>query len=163
MEKEVQNLQHLLSHISIIRKKYDEIAEITGENFNVFRVLGLTSNEVRTHSAFIAELLNPKGSHGCIDTFLKLFNERLRSSINEQIKESSENNNILLDRIDKFSSSDKCNAFVEYYIGQINEDSTIGGRIDILLRDQNNLEIIIENKIYAYEQDNQLIRYYNYI
>lgn len=74
---ENQNITHLLSHISVICRKYEEIAEITGENFNVFKVLGLTTNEVRTHSAFLAELLNPKGSHGCKDVFLKLFVEEL--------------------------------------------------------------------------------------
>lgn len=32
-------------------------------------------DEVHTRSAFLAELLNPKGSHGMKDKFLKLFIE----------------------------------------------------------------------------------------
>ena len=165
MAKKNTNIQHLLTHISAINMKYEQIAEITGENFNVFKILGLTTNEVRTHSAFIAELLDPKGSHGCKDAFLKLFVEKLRSIINDQTNESKEKGNQILDRINKFIGSDKCKANVEYHIGEINEEKTVGGRIDILLRDHNNHdnhEIIIENKIYAYEQENQLIRYYNY-
>jgi hypothetical protein len=163
MENEIQNIQHLLSHISAISQKYDQIAEITGENFNVFKVLGLTSNEVRTHSAFIAELLNPKGSHGCKDIFLKLFVEKLRSIYpSEQTMEIIGGKVDFLERLNLFTSSDKCSAFVEYYIGEINEEITKGGRIDILLRDQNNHQIIIENKIYAGEQPNQLIRYKKY-
>lgn len=41
--------------------------------FNVFSILGLERREVRTHSAFIYELINPSGSHGNGNTFLKLF------------------------------------------------------------------------------------------
>src|SRR6266446_1112235 len=49
------------------------ISALTGEHFNVFRILGLEAAEVRTHSAFLAELLNPKGSPGQGDLFLRLF------------------------------------------------------------------------------------------
>lgn len=162
MEKETLNIQHLLSQVTAINKKYEQIAEITGENFNVFKILGLTTNEVRTHSAFIAELLDPKGSHGCKDTFLKLFVEKMQNLIKEQTEGSNENDNQILERIKKFICSDKCKTYVEYHISETNEDKTIGGRIDILLRDSNKQEIIIENKIYAGEQTNQLIRYYNF-
>ena len=38
--------------------------EERGELFNVFEVLNLQYNETRTHSAFLAALLNPKEKHG---------------------------------------------------------------------------------------------------
>lgn len=159
-------IQNLLSHVNAINKKYEEIAEITGENFNIFNILGLTTNEVRTHSAFIAELLNPKGSHGCKHIFLKLFIEEvieeIRNFINKKKEEIIGDNDVFLNNINEFTSSENCSAIVEHAIGLINESNTEGGRIDILIRDQNNHEIIIENKIYAGEQQNQLIRYYNY-
>ena len=60
---EITKIENLLIQIGAINKSYEKIAKLTGENFNIFEVLGLTTNEVRTHSAFIAELLNPKGSH----------------------------------------------------------------------------------------------------
>jgi hypothetical protein len=84
----MNEIENLLYQITAIRKQYDKMAELTGENFNVFKVLGLTTNEVRTHSAFIAELLNPKGSHGQKDVFLKLFLEVLDIKLkkNRQIK-----------------------------------------------------------------------------
>src|SRR5688500_17218697 len=78
MNKEIMatgNINNLLQQIIAINKKYEGIADITGENFNIFRILKVDSNEVRTHSAFLAELLNPKGSHGQKDVFLKLFIE----------------------------------------------------------------------------------------
>ena len=38
--------------------KAEEISRLKGENFNIFSILGLESAENKTHSAFIAELLN---------------------------------------------------------------------------------------------------------
>jgi len=66
---ELNTLVSLLNHVRSIKDKY---IKPPGENFNIFKVLGLTSNEVRTHSAFIAELLNPDGSHGLRDIFIKI-------------------------------------------------------------------------------------------
>lgn len=137
----MNELQNLISQITAIKKQYDKIAELTGENFNIFKILGLTSNEVRTHSAFLSELLNPKGSHGQKEVFLKLFCE-------------------------KFNCLDfdynSANVEVEKRIGLINEDYSEGGNIDILITDNKRNAIIIENKIYANDQEKQMTRYYNY-
>jgi len=64
---------NLLSKASDIIKNYGKIAEITGENFNIFRILKVETNEVGTHSAFLSELLSPIGKHGHGDTFMRLF------------------------------------------------------------------------------------------
>ena len=50
---------------------------------------------------------------------------------------------------------------VEKYIGEINGDYTHGGRIDIAITDGVGNQIYIENKIYAKDQKNQLLRYHN--
>lgn len=47
------------------------------------------------------------------------------------------------------------------YIGKINNSGEEGGRIDIIVK-SGNQAIIIENKIYATDQANQLLRYSNY-
>ena len=70
---ELLQFKNLLDQVTAIYSKYEKIDELTGENFNVFRIIKLESSEVRMHSAFLAELLDPKGSHGQKDTFLKLF------------------------------------------------------------------------------------------
>ena len=53
-----------------------------GDFFNIFSILKMETDEVKTHSAFLAELLNPKGSHGqgniFIDEFVK-YKEQLDS------------------------------------------------------------------------------------
>jgi hypothetical protein len=86
-------------------------------------------------------LLNPKGSHGCKDAFLKLFVEEL------EIKEFNTENAITQ---------------VEKHIGFINDDYTDGGYIDIIITNKDNHAIIIENKIYAGDQEKQILRYHNY-
>ncbi|HVX01512.1 MAG TPA: PD-(D/E)XK nuclease family protein, partial [Candidatus Babeliaceae bacterium] len=130
----------LLEQINVLNNKYEKITQLSGESFNVFRILKLHASEVHLHSLFLAELLNPTGTHGYGDIFLKLFIERFK----------------YLDRC--FQTHDAV-VKVEKYIGLINEDRTQGGRIDIVITDKNNQHIIIENKIYAEDQINQLQRY----
>lgn len=55
-------MQTLLKKIGEIQKKQtikQTEGSRRGENFNVFNVLGLWSEEVKLHSAMLAELLNP--------------------------------------------------------------------------------------------------------
>ena len=110
-----------------------------GKRFNVFSALNMCSDEVRLHSRLLATLLNPKASHGLGNEFLKLFlialglPEDYITYCKEQI--------------------------VERTIGEVTE--TTGGRIDIILEDRGHA-VIIENKIYAGDQPNQLLRYHNY-
>ncbi|MCC9063578.1 PD-(D/E)XK nuclease family protein [Flavobacterium piscisymbiosum] len=156
----LSTIKNLLENVHVIQNKYDDIADITGEKFNVFSVLNLTSNEVRTHSAFIGELLNIKGSHGLKDIPLQLFIKILEEKFILNQEDESENK-IGLDRF-KFNTENAI-TIVEKNIKKLNEDKTEGGRIDIIVEDKNKWNaLIIENKIYAGEQENQLIRYYNY-
>jgi len=143
---------NLLTRVSAITKKHEKIAEITGENFNVFRILKLSTNEVLTHSAFLCELLNPKGSHGHHDIFLRLFIDLQRDKFGKHT--------LFLDRFDSFDAI-SAKAYAESHIGFINEDKSEGGRIDLLIKDRNNKAIIIENKIHASDQLKQLVRYNN--
>ncbi|AYL99238.1 PD-(D/E)XK nuclease family protein [Mucilaginibacter celer] len=140
---EIFKLKHLLDQVKALNDRYKKINELTGENFNVFRILKLESSEVRMHSAFLAELLSPNGSHGQKDKFLKLF-----------LKSFCYKNNPI--------DSESCKVEIEKHTGFIRENGTEGGRIDIVITDKHNHQIIIENKIYAGDQVNQLYRYRNY-
>ena len=53
----MDKINSLLQQVSIIQRKYDEIAKITGGNFNIFSIMRAESDEVRTHSRIIAEFL----------------------------------------------------------------------------------------------------------
>jgi hypothetical protein len=72
------NITNLLNNVTLISKKYEDLAEYTGENYNIFSVLGIYQDEL-SHSAVIGDLLNNKGSHGQKDTFLNLFLKEINS------------------------------------------------------------------------------------
>ncbi|MDX1902595.1 MAG: PD-(D/E)XK nuclease family protein [Thermonemataceae bacterium] len=85
------------------------------------------------HSRFLTELLNPNGLHQQGIKFLELFCKQLG--------------------IEGF----------DYLKAKINiEKSTDDGRIDIWIDDEKSV-IVIENKIYAGDQDQQLLRYHTVI
>ena len=123
-------------------KKVEEKKREEGEFFNVFNTIGLRTEEVRLHSAFIAELLNPKGSHGLSQRFLQAFLEVIGVQ-------------------DDYFDYHSCphGIITERRIGPKTE--TEGGQIDIIIEDGKHA-IIIENKIYAGDQMNQMLRYNNY-
>lgn len=137
---QIQRYKNLINQVKALNKHYNKINEITGENFNVFRILKLQASEVRMHSAFIAELLDPAGSHGQHDLFLDLFVKLFCFRV-------------------KTIDTRSCEVKVEMHTGYINEEGTEGGRIDIVVTDNMSNRILIENKIYAGDQKNQLLRY----
>lgn len=116
--------------------------ELSGENFNIFSIMSMESDEVFTHSAIIAELLNPKGSHSLGTKPLELFYTIV----------------VKVDEIPKDVDQHIC--IKEEYIGLITEDKT-GGRLDIVVKNSSGSGLVIENKIYAGEQPDQLMRYKN--
>ena len=133
-----------ISNLFEQEKKLVERKRTEGDFFNVFNTIGLQTEEVRLHSAFIAELLNPNGSHGLSYRFLQAFLEIIETS-------------------DDYLDYCRCghNDIVERVIGPVNDMGKEGGRIDIVIEDGNHA-LIIENKIYAGDQKNQMLRYNNY-
>lgn len=114
-----------------------------GDTFNVFSILGLQSYEVRTHSAFIGELLSPTGSHGCNDKLLAAFLKSVPALA------------------DFVFNTKNAEVTLEASIGTTNKTMTEGGRIDLLIKSGNKV-IVIENKIYADDQKTQMKRYQNF-
>ena len=115
------NIDSLLKEISVLHKQAEIVRikkEADGGYFNVFNILGLKTEEVRLHSALLAELLNPNGSHGLSDTFLKLFLEEVK------LPDNYINGNKV--------SSEK---MTERYIGRVTKNE--GGKIDIIVEDGN--------------------------
>jgi len=141
MEIKKKSIEELLLDVNLITEKWNNTFNKTGERFNVFQILGLSSNETRTHSAFLSELLNPLALHGEGTKFLELFLEEI-----------------------KFEDFDSRSAKIEIekYIGKISHDYEHGGRVDIFISDNKNNSILIENKIYAGDQTKQLYRYHKY-
>lgn len=119
-----------------------------GEDFNIFRVMGLQNDEVHTHSAMIAALLDPNQSHGAKETFLNLFVEQIK---------------ILNEYVGKIRTA---TVDTERPIGVLSNDKETGGRLDVVLDieliDGKKVLIVIENKIFAGDQNKQICRYINY-
>ena len=146
----MNDIINILNQVRIVSRKIKEQRKEKferGENYNIFNDLGFMSDEVHLHSMFLANLLNPKGSHGQRGKFLEAFLKMLQKSFPAISADS-----LVLDTA---ITSVK----VEEYIGR--QTDSEGGRIDIYLTDGKH-SIIIENKIYAGDQHHQMLRYWNY-
>ena len=149
----MDKLEKLLSQVRVyVNEDKQRRAEAfrRGECYNVFNVLGVENMEL-SHSAFLAALLDPDGSHGMQDAFLKAFIDTIAHGGTKPELDTAH-----------------AKVYTEYNIGNITE--TTGGRIDILITDHSETgsgkdsghAIIIENKIWAADQPNQLVRYHNF-
>ena len=146
----MNDIINILNQVRIVSQKIKEQRKEKferGENYNIFNDLGFMSDEVHLHSMFLANLLNPKGSHGQRGKFLEAFLKMLQKTYPAISADSLE--------IDTTIASVE----VEKYIGR--QTDSEGGRIDIYLTDGKH-SIIIENKIYAVDQYHQMLRYWNY-
>lgn len=145
-------IQNLLNQTGLVLKHHSELQKIKGESFNVFSVLNMETRENATHSAFLAELLNPYGSHLKGTLFLELFIKML--------KDSTEGSEASI----KFKPFDieTAKIIVEKKIDDLNSQEMTGGRVDIYLKDGKGYSLCIENKINAADQYAQIQRYYNH-
>ncbi len=130
----MEEIRRFLERINDLVSWKEEISNLKGEKFNVFKLCGVNHYE-NSHSDIIAEFLNPKGSHGCGNDFLLAFCRLV--GLDESKYENAE-------VIREYALDNDC------------------GRVDILIR-TNNSKIIIENKIYAGEGENQLQNYRNWL
>ena len=139
-ELDIQQFFREVENICTREQALQEERHRKGENYNLFSIINIERYELK-HSALIANLLDPKGSHGCGDAFLRAFFE------------------IALKDAYPFEECTPPQSYTEYYTGPIAGDT--GGRIDILVK-SSHYGLIIENKIYAGDQNKQLTRYDNY-
>ena len=112
----------------------EEIEKLNGNKFNVFNILGIQRREVETHSFFLHELINPKGSHSQDIKYLEIFMKNVLNLHSFKFENVIVGRETLIDesrRIDFTIEND------EYYIA-------------------------IEMKIDATDKDKQLKDYFDY-
>jgi hypothetical protein len=110
--------------------------------FNIFRVLSVAHNEERTHSAFLAHLLNPNQSHDQQTLFLEAFLSHCQA------------------KFANFPLQRRPEEIAHAYWLTATEFHTTSGNLDIVLRSPGfGFICVIENKIYASEQKEQIHRY----
>jgi hypothetical protein len=142
MDTDLETIQSLLQQVQVLVSKEKAIQDEKyrrGESFNIFKACGVNHYEV-THSSILAEFLNPRGTHG---QGLEFLNEFLK-----------------IKGIDDFAFNDIEDVVVatEHAFSVKTKEGNYAGRIDILIHDLKKA-IIIENKIYAKDQYDQLSRY----
>ena len=112
----------------------EELQKHRGDKFNIFFFFLMERLEVKTHSSFLYELINPKGTHYQDDKYLRIF-------IDEVLKiEDFDFENVKVGRETLISSNRRIDFTIE------NDDYYIA----------------IEMKIDAKDQENQLSDYYKY-
>ena len=127
----MESVQLLLSQAgSLVRETNAKLAA-SGELFNLFSITRIERAEVNTHSAMIAELLNPEGRHGQGVCFLELFLSTMGFEHECSLSEAK---------------VQKEQIFAGY------------GRVDVVIHLRDHL-ILIENKIDAIDGNQQLKRY----
>lgn len=141
-------LQILSGNIHELEVRAEERLKAQHGRFNVFTTLLSAQDEVRLHTRFLHELLNPEGTHDCGDLFLKLFFETIRK-------------HPALEHDDSVSE-EEWSHYDQPCLWAGKEVSTNQGQLDLLLEFDSHL-LVIENKIWAVEQDRQLARYIDYL
>lgn len=117
-----------------------EVLESVLAPFNVFEAIGVTTQELR-HSTFLAYLLDPSRNHGLGDGFARSF---------------------LVAALRAVPPQDRPLSLVDVEVAGLDdlEVRREWQHIDILLLSRRlDLAVVIENKVYSGEHDNQLARY----
>lgn len=153
-----------------VRKKIWEKEQEIANNFNLFEVLDIERLERETHSAFLANLLDPYASHGqgplLLIEFLKSVKEKIkgRSENKEPFKKEIE----AIEGLIKATEESEPFGFEKQFTSRewdvkTEENIFIGdnsGRLDIVTRhEKTKSAIIIENKIGSKEGNDQLKKY----
>lgn len=129
----MQNAEKLLNEVSKKLNDFETKQRQAGNLFNIFSITKIERREVDTHSAMIAELLNPRGRHGQDDRFLIEFLK------------------IVIPAECPFTGTKEAKVFKEKSFDK-------RSRIDILIVLDNHV-FVIENKIDAEDGHKQLQRY----
>jgi len=128
--------------VSFEQKQCDlhELLRLDAPDYNLFEVLRIRHYEVKVHTPFIAHLLNPLTNHHQGRLFFDLF-------FRDIIQYSKPTDNL---------------SNIEVHV----ERRNLYGQIDIQIWFRENgikKVVVIENKIYHHDGDEQLYRYYQYL
>ena len=128
-------LDDLLASVNLLVAKDEEIKALSEWDFNIFRIAGIDWREL-SHSAFLANLLNPKGTHRLGAQFLRAF----------------------LNQIGQPEWCKSCDTATV----RTEQETARFGRLDIVIQTPA-WTLVIENKILAAEQEQQIERYQKWL
>lgn len=142
MEQSIQPYNNLVTRYRDFLQTWYKNDKTEASRFNLFSILKINWKEALVHTPFLAELLNPQGTHSQGDLFYKEF---IRTVLPNQKKFEDINTKYLYVKDEEGIK----NGFIDIYIHHKNK--------------ANPFIIIIENKILAGDQENQLRRYYEFL
>ena len=131
----IADITALLNEVSGILKKHKQSRMNNGDDFNIFKITGIQSDEVKM-CRMLAEIIDPKGTHNTGLFFIRSFVKKV----------------LYLDIAEDELASAR--VYVEYHTGA-------DRRIDIAIV-TNKRFIPIEVKIYAEDQTRQCKDYYDF-
>lgn len=138
LQKEFNRLKVSLTEIQL---EAEEKEKKIASRYNIFHLLGIAYDEVNTHSAFLANLLNPAGTHAQKSLFLETFLEMCIAKYKNMEFPTPQKGHNNFWRIEQ----EKWSNF---------------GRLDLVISNSKlSYLLVIENKIYASEEVDQLFRY----
>ncbi len=147
----MQQVSNLIQATRQILNKAESEAKLTGHQFNIFKALNVPRDE-KSLTRYLWLFLEPNGVHG-------RGIEPLQSFINLLPRESLDNVGIsLLETPIEGTIEVKCEEGLG--IKRRSSDLHLGGNVDLVIR-WKNIVIVVENKPYAWDQPDQLERYYN--
>jgi hypothetical protein len=136
-KREISELRGFLSGTEAIERMGRTYLRRETPNYNLFNILNINHLEAKVHTPFLADLLSVEGLHQQGNLFINSF---LHSFLPVFSK---------LNQVEVHQEKSIPNGFI---------DLLVLGRSKGIPR-----AIIIENKIYANDQPQQLERYYNYV
>ncbi len=122
---------------------------LVSSDFNVFRLLQRTTDE-NVISAVIADMLSPDGTHGQGRMFLDAFMNKICASLEDRSRHPEP-----APHMTQFGD-EQVRVHLEYSTDK-------GRRIDIVVAFGQHFLLGIENKIHAYDQQNQVQDYLSYL
>ena len=131
------SFQELFNYIKTILEIKQKTNHYRANNFTVFSALRNETDEEKTHTTFLYEILRPDGQHGMKDTFLKDFFKTVL-------------------KVDNYDKTAKI--FQECHIDPKDDNY---GRLDLCI-ETDSARYPIEIKIYADDQDHQMERYHKF-
>jgi len=135
---DLSDVKNFLAKVEAITIKHVGVANKEQYGFNIFSILRKSHEEVGLHSSFLKSLFDPQGGHGQGPWFLNRFLEKLD--------------------IEGFESSSDLGVYTEYTKLRVSEGKSERDSIDVYIKSDNRA-VVIENKIYAGDQDEQIKRY----
>ena len=144
-QEQILKFDGFFGGIQLMKSTLAKVNVQLASEYNIFDVLNISTYETKTHTPFLKNLLNHKGTHAQGKLFFETF---FRSILDDQ------------ERVNKVLSCNTGNLSV------LEESPTGDGFIDIFIQHRDKINpyaVVIENKIYAGDQKLQLERYYHFV